>query len=213
MKNLFLLILLFLPLALFCQQKELLINSVSFSRDPELASFVYSDRELSFKTLTIKESAPDFLTNTKFRKVENLKSNKEVPEILFGLSSGLMTSNNNNVFYGSLDINLNLAFIYKHFYLSGGAYMFPGYDAFGAQVTPSLGFNIFDDKLFTSAGAGLFFIFPDGTFYNLALRINYNITKYFSIGLDNRFVNYDSKSFSAKNSFLIGLNLTLKARD
>ena len=214
MKYLVLLILLFSPLALFGQQKDFLMNSKEYSEKSNLTSLIFCDLKLSYKTLIVKEEGSVYIKNPKFQKKETVMSNKEVPEILFGLSSGLMTSKSKkNIFYGSLDVNLNLAFIFKNFYLSGGAFAFPGYDFGAAQITPCLGFKIFDDKIFTSAGAGLFLIFPGEPRFSLTLRVNYNITKAFSIGLDNRFVTSDSNSGDLNNSFFIGLNFTLKVRD
>jgi hypothetical protein len=212
MKRLALLILTFFPLVLLGQQKDFLMNGDDYSEKPNLNSLSFGDLKLSYKTLIVKEEGSVFTQIPESRKKETVMSNKEVPEIMFALSSGLYTmTSKDNVFYSSLDINLNLAFIYKNFYLSAGGFMFPGYDVPALQITPCLGYNIFNDKIFTSVGGGVFLIIPGVPSFNLALRVNYNITKFFSLGLDSRYVTSNSNG-DINAAFLFGLNIALKVR-
>ncbi len=125
----------------------------------------------------------------------------------FTLSSGLMRyDDNKNIFYTSLDFNINTVSIfyidlglYGLFNKSGGGFAIPG--------TAGISLDIVRDKLFTSAGAGYFLLVPFYLANIVSLRVNYKFSKSFSAGLDNKFI-FNGNLDYRKNIYSIGLNIS-----
>jgi hypothetical protein len=70
-----------------------------------------------------------------------------------------------------------------------------------------IGFDIVRDKLFTSAGAGFFYLTPIIMANIVSLRVNYKFSKSFSAGLDNKFI-FNGNLDYFKNIYSIGLNIS-----
>jgi hypothetical protein len=128
-------------------------------------------------------------------------------------SSGIFVSTNyrsddNNVPYTSLDLNISLGSI---IYLDLGAYgiffsresFFAGHGTLGAE------FDIVPDKLFTYAGVGAIIIVPFFFTEFAILRINYKFTKDISAGLDNKFISF-GKSENLAYRYVVGLNFSYR---
>ena len=137
------------------------------------------------KTLIISNTHPNYIT----------------------FSSGLMHfDDNKNIFYTSLDLNINTVYI---FYIDLGLYGLFNKSGGGVALhgTIGIGFYIVRDKLFTSAGAGYFYLAPFIMANIVSLRVNYKFSKSFSAGLDNKFIFKGDLDYF-KNIYSIGLNIS-----
>jgi len=122
-------------------------------------------------------------------------------------SSGRMHyDDNRNLFYTSLDFNINAVYI---FYINLGLYGLFGQGGGGLALhgTAGIGFDIVRDKLFTSAGAGFFYLTPFIMANIVSLRVNYKFSKSFSAGLDNKLI-FNGNPDYFKNIYSIGLNVS-----
>ena len=111
-----------------------------------------------------------------------------------------------NIFYTSLDFNINTVYIFYIdlglsglFNKSGGGVALHG--------TVGIGFDIVRDKLFTSAGTGFFYLTPFVMANIVSLRVNYKFSKSFSAGLDNKLIINGNQDYF-KNIYSIGLNIS-----
>jgi hypothetical protein len=150
-----------------------------------------------------------FLKSDTNQTVINNKMWTEKSGDFISLSSGLMFANNENALFGAFDMNINLGFIASIVYLNMGIYGINTHtNYFGAQITPGLGFNFFRDKIFTFAGMGYFIILPYSG-YNVALRVNYNLTEQLSLGLDNKII-FSGSSGDNGNIYSLGANFSYR---
>jgi hypothetical protein len=125
----------------------------------------------------------------------------------FTFSSGLMHyDDNKNIFYTSLDLNINTVYI---FYIDLGLYGLLNKSGGGVALhgTAGIGLDIVRDKLFASAGAGYFYQVPFYLANIVSLRVNYKFSKSFSAGLDNKFI-FNWKLNYHRNIYSIGLNVS-----
>lgn len=125
----------------------------------------------------------------------------------FTLSSGLMRyDDNKNIFYTSLDFNINTVYI---FYIDLGLYGLFNKSGGGIALhgTAGIGLDIVRDKLFTSAGVGYFYLTPFYLANIVSLRMNYKFSKSFSAGLDNKFI-FNGNLDYRRNIYSIGLNIS-----
>ncbi|MFA5010477.1 MAG: hypothetical protein WC644_00855 [Ignavibacteria bacterium] len=125
----------------------------------------------------------------------------------FTLSSGLMRyDDNKNIFYTSLDFNINTVYI---FYIDLGVYgLFNKSDGgIAFQAALGVGFDIVRDILFTSTSVGYFYLTQLYLENIVSLRVNYKFSKSFSAGLDNKFI-FNWNHDYPRNIYSIGLNIS-----
>lgn len=103
--------------------------------------------------------------------------------------------------YVSIDLGINLGFIISDIaYLDvGGSFYVWDFIGLSAHITPGVGFNLLKKKVFVFAGAGLYLLSFKDPGYNFNLRINYNLSRNVSLGLDSRLSKWTSERYELNN--------------
>lgn len=132
---------------------------------------------------------------------------RETPGNYAAFSTGLMHyDDTRNIFYTSLDLNLNPVSI---FCIDLGLYGLFNKSGGGIAIQAALGvsFDIVRDKLFTSASAGYFYLVPLYLANIISLRVNYKFSESFSAGLDNKYI-FNGNLDYHRYIYSIGLNIS-----
>ena len=159
-----------------------------------------------------------YITNTSFQS-DSLKpgdsaitktkttTKGEKPGNYATFSTGIMHyEDTRNIFYTSLDLNLNPVSI---FCIDMGLYgLFNRYGGgIAVQAALGVGFYIVRDKIFTSASAGYFYLTPLYLANIISLKVNYKFSESFSAGIDNKYI-FNGNLDYRRYIYSIGLNIS-----